>query len=282
MDIQWYPGHMAKAKRIMLEDIATVDLLIEVIDARAPRSSRNPDLAKIRGNKPHIIVLNKSDMAEKSENTAWVKYYRGQDFYCCPLNAAQKQGTKALLAAIGEATTPLQQRLAARGRLPRPVRAMVVGIPNCGKSTIINALAPRGSAKTGNKPGVTRGRQWVKTASGLELLDTPGVLWPKFADEQTAFKLAVIGSIADTVFPVNQVAEQLALYLAQNRPQALIDRYKLAEVPAEGQAIIEAVARSRGLLAAGGGLLRENAAALLLAEFKNGKLGQFTLDRMAE
>ncbi len=282
MDIQWYPGHMAKAKRMILEDIATVDLLIEVIDARAPRSSRNPDLQNIRGKKAHIVVLNKSDLADKSQTEAWVKFYRGQGFYCCPLNAAQKQGTKALLATIGEATRPLQERLAARGRLPRPVRAMVVGIPNCGKSTIINALAPRGSAKTGNKPGLTRGRQWIKTTNGLELLDTPGVLWPKFADEQTAFTLAIIGSIDENVFPIYQVAEQLALFLALNRPQALIDRYKLKDIPIEGQDIIEAIARSRGLLAAGGGLLTDNAAALLLAEFKNGKFGQFTLEKAAE
>ncbi|MDO4581002.1 MAG: ribosome biogenesis GTPase YlqF [Bacillota bacterium] len=280
--IQWYPGHMAKTKRNIEADLALVDMMIEVIDARIPAASRNPDLQKYLHKKEHLLVLNKEDLADPQLTRRWLDYYRGRGYWAVAVNSARKQGIRELLAVVEKAMRPMQQKLAAKGRLPRAVRAMVIGIPNCGKSTVINALAPSAAAKTGNKPGVTRGSQWIKTACSLELLDTPGILWPKFADDDTAFKLAICGSISDTVFPVYQVACQLAALLAQLRPQALQERYKLAQLPAEPELILSAIAASRGLLGAGGKTRDDDAAILLIQEFRAAKIGRYTLDTAPE
>lgn len=280
--IQWYPGHMAKAKRNIEGDIALVDLVIQVVDARAPQSSQNPQIRDLAGKKPQVLVLNKRDMADANQTKEWLAIYRRQGFFACAVNAAQKQGIRELLGEIRKAAEPLMQSLEAKGRLRRPVRAMILGIPNCGKSTVINALSPQAVVKTANKPGVTKGLQWVKTAVGVELLDTPGVLWPKFATYQTALRLALIGSISDSVFPVYAVAEDLARWLYQKHPQALQTRYKLEKLPEQPEAIFEAIGRRRGLLASGNAVRVEDAAFLLLQEFRTGKLGAFTLDEPNE
>ncbi len=277
--IQWYPGHMVKAKRAIEAELRLVDILIEVLDARAPKSSRNPDLEKMVGEKPHILLLNKADLADEVSTKAWLKRYRSDGYWPLKTNAAGKLGIKELEALIKQSSMPMQKRLAARGRAMRDVRAMIVGIPNCGKSTVINALTPRAAAVTGNKPGVTKGRQWVKTAIGLDLLDTPGILWPRFADYQTAFHLAVIGSISDTVFPFHQVASELAAWLIANAPLALSQRYGLKEIETEPQALFEAIGRRRGLLSAGGVVRVDDAAVLLMREFRGGMLGRFTLEK---
>ncbi len=277
--IQWYPGHMAKARRSIEANLSLVDILIEVLDARAPKSSRNPDLVSMVNKKPHILLLNKADLADEAQTKAWLKRYRKEGYWPLKTNAANKQGIKDLEALIKQVSVPLEQRLAARGRAMRDVRAMIVGIPNCGKSTVINALTPRAAAATGNKPGVTKGRQWVKTALGLELLDTPGILWPRFADYHTAFSLAVIGSISDTVFPFYQVVTQLADWLIENAPQALCQRYGLNEINKDPQALLEAMGQRRGFLGAGGVVRIDDAAALLMREFRSGILGRFTLEK---
>lgn len=276
--IQWYPGHMAKTKRNIEADMALVDMIIEVIDARIPLASRNPDLAPYTKKKCHLLLLNKADLADPRLTQEWMKYYRRQGYIPAAVNAARKQGLKEMQSAIVIASQPMLERLRSRGRLPRPVRAMVVGIPNCGKSTVINALAPTASAKTGNKPGVTKGRQWVKTNAGVELLDTPGMLWPKFASDEVAFKLAVCGSINDAVFPTYQVACQLAQWLSRIAPQALQERYKIAELPQLPEEILIEVARSRGMIGAGGRIREDDAALVLLQEFRSGKLGRITLE----
>ena len=280
--IQWYPGHMAKAKRNIEADLALVDMIIEVIDARIPAASRNPDLQPYLGRKAHVLLLNKADLADPQLTQRWLAAYRRRGYYPAAVNAARKQGVRELIAAVEKSAQPLYQKLAAKGRLPRGVRAMVLGIPNCGKSTVINALAPAAAAKTGNKPGVTKGKQWVKTRAGIELLDTPGLLWPKFASDDTAFKLAVCGSISDLVFPVYQVARQLAELLLRIDAQTVCARYKLAQTPEDGDAFFTNLAVSRGLLGQGGRLRTEDAAAVFLQEFRNGKLGRFTLETPEE
>ena len=277
--IQWYPGHMARSKRNLEADLALVDMLIEVVDARIPAASRNPDLLPYLKNKCHLLLLNKRDLADPDSTQRWLSYYKRQGYVPAAINAARKQGVKDMLAAIEKAAAPLREKLSRKSRLQRPVRAMVVGVPNCGKSTVINALSPTASAKTGNKPGVTRGRQWVKTKANIELLDTPGLLWPRFADYDTAYKLAVCGCIADNVFPVYQVACQFAEQLFALSPQALLDRYKLEELPASGEEMLCAIARSRGLLGAQGKVRDEDAALLLLQEYRAGRLGRITLEQ---
>jgi ribosome biogenesis GTPase A len=271
---------MAKAKRHIAADLALVDIIIEVADARAPLSSINPDLRVYTQRKGHVLLLNKEDLADPQQTKRWLAEYRRQGLIPVACNAARKQGLRLLGAAVDEAAAPMRARLQARGRLPRAVRAMVIGVPNCGKSTVINALAPAAAAKTGNIPGVTKGRQWVKTAAGIELLDTPGMLWPRFATYNTAFKLAVLGCISDLVYPVYQVAATLALWLAEHAPAALLERYRLTEVPGSAEEIFLAVGAKRGLLGAGGVVRVEDAAILLLQEFRAGKLGRHTLDRV--
>lgn len=276
--IQWYPGHMAKAKRNVEADLALVDMIIEVIDARIPAASRNPDLKPYLGRKAHVLLLNKADLADPVQNKRWLSYYRKQGYYPAAVNAARKQGLRELTAAVNEAAKPLYNKLAAKGRLPRPVRAIVLGIPNCGKSTVINALAPSAAAKTGNKPGVTKGKQWVKTNAGIELLDTPGLLWPRFATYDTAFKLAVCGSINDLIIPCYEISSKLAELLIELAPKAIEERYKLEKLPDHPDQLFHEIALSRGLLAAGGKPRDEDAAMVFLQEFRAGKLGRFTLD----
>lgn len=277
--IQWYPGHMAKSKKNIEADLGLVDMIVEVADARIPAASRNPDLAPYTKRKCHILLLNKADLADPRLTQAWLEHYRRAGYIPAAVNAAQKQGVRAIEAAVREAAQPLMAKLQAKGRLPRPVRAMVLGIPNCGKSTVINALAPAAAAKTGNKPGVTRGRQWVRTSAGIELLDTPGLLWPRFASDDVAFKLAVCGSISDSVFPIYQVSTQLAELLARLAPQALSARYKLPALSPDGAQLLLDIAKARGLLGPGGKPREEDAAQLLLQEFRAGRIGRLTLEK---
>jgi ribosome biogenesis GTPase A len=277
--IQWYPGHMAKAKKNMEQDIKTVDLSVVVLDARIPYSSYNPDFNNILKKKPVVVVLNKSDMASKALTERWIKYYKKQNIEAVAVNAQKKQGIQELLKKIIVSAEPVMQRLEERGRKRRPVRAMVVGSPNTGKSTLINAIMPKATSKTGNKPGVTRGKQWVRINEKIELLDTPGVLWPKFDDPKVGFALAVTGAISSDVYDTYDVALSLVNWLLEVKPQIIEERYKI-EILVEDNAetIIEKIGRSRGMLAAGGIVKTEDAAKILLAEFRNGKLGRFTLD----
>ena len=279
MTIQWYPGHMAKAKRNMVADLNLVDIIIEVIDARIPLSSRNPDLDRIVAKKPRLLVLNKKDLAEEKITQYWLDYYAKQGFGVVAVNGAQKQGIRDLLAAAQKLSEPIWQEMERKGRLRRAIRSMVVGSPNTGKSTIINALAPRAIAKTGNKPGVTKGTQWIKTQNNIELLDTPGVLWPKFTDERVGFRLAVTGAISDLVFSQEDIAIELLKWILTVNPEAIKERYKIDTLEQLPELVLEQIAQKRGLLGAGGMVKTEPAAILLLNEFHNGKIGRFSLDR---
>lgn len=277
MIIQWYPGHMAKAKMNMEQDIVTVDLSIVVLDARIPRSSYNPDFDRILRKKPVLAVLNKADLADPVQTKAWIRYYEKNDIAAVAMNAQKKRGMQELLKKAVRAAEPVMQKLEAKGRRRRPVRAMVVGSPNTGKSTLINAVMPKATSKTGNKPGVTRGKQWVRINDKIELLDTPGVLWPKFENDWIGFALAATGAVSSDVYDPYEVASRLVDWLSEVRSEALKERYKI-EAVGNAEAILEEIGRARGMLAAGGLVKTEDAARVLLAEFRNGKLGRFTLD----
>lgn len=276
MNIQWYPGHMTKARRMMQDNIKLVDLVIELVDARVPLSSRNPDIDDLGRNKARLLLLNKADLADEAANEAWSGYFREKGFQVVKLDSRSKAGFKAVQAAIGEACREKTERDRKRGILNRPVRAMVAGIPNVGKSTFINSFAGRACAKTGNKPGVTRGAQWVRLNKQVELLDTPGILWPKFEDPAVGLKLALIGSIREEVLNTEELSLELLRYLNEHYAELLQARYELDEKE-EAEQLLE-IARKRGCLKKGGEPDTQKAAAILLEEFRSGKLGRITLE----
>ena len=277
MNVQWYPGHMTKAKRQMQEDIKLIDLIIELVDARVPLSSRNPDIDELGKNKARMILLNKADLADERQNRAWMEYFKEQGIYAVSIDSRNKGSMKAVSAAITEACKEKTERDRRRGIKNRPIRAMVVGIPNVGKSTFINTFAGRACAKTGNKPGVTKGKQWIRLNKSVELLDTPGILWPKFEDQEVGMRLAYIGSIKDDILNIEELALGLIGYLQEFYPAAFKERYSVEE----GQKpldILTAVAKARRCLKKGEELDYEKASSILLEEFRSGKLGKVTLE----
>ena len=278
MNFQWYPGHMTKAKRMMQENIKLIDLVIELVDARVPMSSRNPDIDELGKNKARLILLNKSDLAEDKWNDAWSEYFREKGFSVVKVNSKKGGGIKSINGVIQEACKEKIERDRKRGILNRPVRAMVVGIPNVGKSTFINALAGKACAKTGNKPGVTKGKQWIRLNKGLELLDTPGILWPKFEDQQVGLHLAMIGSINDEILNVEELALSVIDYLTAEYPGTLEKRFGF-EGMTDRVEILGEIARVRGCLKKGNELDYEKAARLLMDDFRSGKLGRITLEK---
>lgn len=277
MNYQWYPGHMTKAKRQMQEDIKLIDLIIELVDARIPVSSRNPDIDELGKNKARLILLNKSDLADERRNTEWMEYFEGKGFHAVKVNSRSGAGLKAIQGIVQDACKEKIERDRRRGILNRPVRAMVVGIPNVGKSTFINSYAGRACAKTGNKPGVTKGKQWIRLGKGLELLDTPGILWPKFEDQSVGLKLAMIGSIKDEILNTEELAIELLKKLTADYPGILTQRYEIQE-SADAVQMLEGVAKNRGCLLKGGSLDYTKASQILLEEFRNGKIGRITLE----
>ncbi len=277
MNYQWYPGHMTKAKRMMQEDIKLIDLVIELVDARIPRSSRNPDIDELAKNKARLILLNKSDLADKKKNVLWMEYFKSQGFHVLEVNSRSGAGMKAINTVIQEACREKIERDLKRGIKNRPVRAMVVGIPNVGKSTFINAYAGKACTKTGNKPGVTKGKQWIRLNKNTELLDTPGILWPKFEDQTVGLRLALIGSIRDEILNVDELAIALIRFLVEAYPGTLGKRYGIEEEGSEVQ-ILEAVGRSRGCLLKGNSLDYSKAAGILIEDFRSGRLGTITLE----
>ena len=277
MNVQWYPGHMTKAKRQMQEDIKLIDLIIELVDARVPLSSRNPDIDELGKNKSRLILLNKSDLADERQNEAWKTYFQAKGFYVVKVDSRNGSGMKAINNVIQEACKEKIERDRRRGIKNRPIRAMVVGIPNVGKSTFINTFAGKACAKTGNKPGVTKGKQWIRLNKSVELLDTPGILWPKFEDQEVGMRLAYIGSIKDDIVNIEELALGLIGYLQEFYPSSLSERYGL-EGEQKPLDILTAVAKARGCLKKGEELDYEKASRLLLEEFRSGKLGRVTLE----
>ena len=278
MNIQWYPGHMTKAKRAMKEDVKLVDLVIELVDARAPLASRNPDIDSLAAGKGRVILLNKADLASEKANAAWITYFESQGFQVMKIDARAKATLKQLNALIQEACKEKIERDRRRGILNRPVRAMVVGIPNVGKSTFINSFAGKAAAKTGNKPGVTKGNLWIRLNKQVELLDTPGILWPKFEDQRVGLLLAFLGSINDEILEKDELASELADYLRNITPGLLKERYGIEEDGKKPYELLDEIAAARACLTKGGVNDLTKAARLLLDEFRGGKLGRITLE----
>lgn len=277
MNYQWYPGHMAKAKRMMQENIKLIDLLIELVDARIPLSSRNPDIDVLGQNKSRMVLLNKSDLADPVCNKQWVDYFRDQGIYVLEINSKTGAGIKGIQSMVQEACREKLDRDRKRGIVNRPVRAMVVGIPNVGKSTFINSFAGKACTKTGNKPGVTKGKQWIRLNKNLELLDTPGILWPKFEDQQVGRHLAFIGSMNDEIIVLEELACDLLECLETLYPEAVAGRYSV-EWKGSSMEILEKIARARGCILKGESPDLKKAASILLDDFRSGRLGRLTIE----
>lgn len=277
MHFQWYPGHMTKAKRMMQENIKLIDLIIELVDARIPISSRNPDIDELGKNKARLILLNKSDLAEEKWNDAWQIYFKEKGYSVVKVNSKKGGGIKSIQNVIQEACKEKIERDRKRGILNRPVRAMVVGIPNVGKSTFINTLAGKACAKTGNKPGVTKGKQWIRLNKNVELLDTPGILWPKFEDQTVGLHLAFVGSIKDEILNTDELAMELITFMLREYPGVMGTKYQLEEED-DAYACLKKIAESRHCLVRGNELDTEKAAMLFTDDFRNGRLGRITVE----
>ncbi|MBR1931865.1 MAG: ribosome biogenesis GTPase YlqF [Lachnospiraceae bacterium] len=279
MNYQWYPGHMTKAKRMMQENIKLIDLLIELVDARVPLSSRNPDIDELGKNKSRIVLLNKSDLADPVQNKRWIEYFKAQGIYVLEINSRTGAGIKSIQGLVQEACKEKIERDRKRGIVNRPVRAMVVGIPNVGKSTFINSFAGKACTKTGNKPGVTKGKQWIRLNKSLELLDTPGILWPKFEDAAVGMRLAFIGSINDEIIIMEELACDLIHYIREWYPDALKERFGLEITDEMSDAeVLSAIAENRKCYTKGEQLDLEKAASILMDDFRSGRLGRITLE----
>ena len=279
MNIQWYPGHMTKTRRMMEESLKLVDGVCEILDARIPASSRNPDLDEIVGGKPRLVVLNRIDQADPAMVRRWAAWFKSQGMAVLETDCKSRKGVGGFVPAIRAMLSEKLQRYQEKGQVGRPLKIMVAGIPNVGKSTFINQIAGRKSAKAENRPGVTRGKQWITVDQGLLLLDTPGILWPKFEDREVGMRLAYTGAVKDDIMDLETLSSGLLALLWRQYPEAVANRYKIeAEPDAQGYALLEAVGRKRGFLISGGEVDTERAARMVLEEYRSGKLGRFTLD----
>ena len=289
----WYPGHMTKAKRMMEENIRLIDLVIEIVDARVPMSSRNPDIDKLASNKARIILLNKADLADDYVTNKWIAYFNSKNIYCLKLNSRDNSGIKQVNNLIQTACADKIERDKSRGIMNRTIKAMVVGIPNVGKSTFINSFAGKASAKTGNKPGVTKGKQWIKLGKNVEMLDTPGILWPRFENQDVGMRLAMIGSINDNILNIEELAIDTINYVYNNYPDNIIERYELDKEAVKASYdesainpdnsialyIMEQAALKRGCIKKGNAIDYEKTANIILDDFRSGRLGRITLER---
>ena len=280
MNYQWYPGHMTKAKRMMQEDIGLIDLVIELVDARIPLSSRNPDIDKLAENKSRLILLNKSDLADEASNRVWMDYFKNKGFHVLEINARSGQGLKSIHGIVREACKEKIERDRKRGIKNRPIRAIVVGIPNVGKSTFINSFAGKACTKTGNKPGVTKGKQWIRMNRELELLDTPGILWPKFESEEVGRNLALIGSMNDEILQMTELAADLITYLLKYYREQLADRYQMDSTDAmmTPLAVLTHICESRKCYKKGQEADYEKASTIVMEDFRGGRIGRITLE----
>lgn len=281
MNYQWYPGHMTKAVRMMQENIKLIDLVIELVDARTPMSSKNPDIDSLAGNKARVILLNKADLADPAGNAAWTKYFKKKGFHVLEINARTGAGVRAVQGLVQEACKEKIERDRRRGIKNRPIRAMVVGIPNVGKSTFINAFAGKGCTKTGNKPGVTKGKQWIRLNQNLELLDTPGILWPRFENQQVGERLAMIGSINDEILHADELAAAILIYLQKHYQGKIRERYETEE-SGDAYAMLKEISIQRKCFLKGEepDLLRTSR--IIVDDFRGGRLGRITLESPEE
>ncbi len=277
--IQWYPGHMTKARRMMETQIKLVDVVVEMLDARIPRSSTNPMLNELMGDKPKVIVLNKIDMADEVKTEKWLNTFKASGHEAVKIDCSSGKGVKQLLEAVSKAAAPVIEKWRKKGVKNRSVRVMIVGVPNVGKSTLINRLVGRNKVVAADRPGVTRGQQWITIAKGLELLDTPGILWPKFEDVEIGFSLAVTGSVKEEVFDREQAVRLLVDKLQEEYPGVLFKNYALtASNYDESEDILHKIARARGCLKAGGVADIDKVIQMVLRDFRTGRMGRFTLD----
>lgn len=291
MNINWYPGHMAKTRRQIIEDLKFVDIVIELLDARIPISSQNPDIAELTSGKKKVIVLNKCDLADEKQNRLWVQYYEKKGIPTVLTDSNSGKGVDACIREIEKVMAENLQVQAQKGRIGRKIRAIILGIPNVGKSSFINRISKRTTAGVGNKPGVTRQKQWIRINEKVELLDTPGVLWPKFESEEVALNLAFTGTIKEEILERTEIAYYLVKFLLENYRQNLCERYKLDEKYIEEilnqeqpensniYEIMLEIGRKRGCIMSGGNIDEEKTARIILDEFKNGKLGKITIER---
>ncbi len=281
MNYQWYPGHMTKAVRMMQENIKLIDLVIELVDARTPMSSKNPDIDSLAGNKARVILLNKADLADPVGNAAWTEYFKKKGFHVLEINARTGAGVRAVQGLVQEACKEKIERDRRRGIKNRPIRAMVVGIPNVGKSTFINAFAGKGCTKTGNKPGVTKGKQWIRLNQNLELLDTPGILWPRFENQQVGERLAMIGSINDEILHADELAAAILIYLQKHYQGKIRERYETEE-SGDAYAMLKEISIQRKCFLKGEepDLLRTSR--IIVDDFRGGRLGRITLESPEE
>ncbi len=278
MHFQWYPGHMTKAKRMMQENIKLIDVVIELVDARIPVSSRNPDIKQLASGKKQVILLNKYDLADDVYTKKWKEYYDNKGYFTALVNSKSGKGVKDVNEVIMKACSEKIERDRKRGILNRPVRAMIAGIPNVGKSTFINSFAGKACTKTGDKPGVTKGKQWIRLNKNVELLDTPGILWPKFEDQKVGLNLALIGSISDNILQLEELAEELIAVLKEYYPK-LLEGYLGFDISLKPYEILEKYAYKRGCRLKGDEADTNRAAILLLDDYRGGKIGKITLER---
>ena len=278
MTIQWYPGHMTKTRRQIEADLKQVDAVCEIVDARIPMASRNPDIDSICGNKPRLLILNRMDLADSAATKCWAEFFRAKGITVVVTDCKSRKGISDFTPAVRRACKEKLERDAARG-MHRPLRVMIVGIPNVGKSTLINQISGRKGAKAENRPGVTRGKQWVTVDNSLLLLDTPGLLWPKFEDPQVGMMLAYTGAVKDGILDIEELACLLMQLLHRRYPEALLERYGIqAEAGTPGYELLEMAGRKRGFLVSGGEVNTERMAKVLVDEYRSGKLGRFTLE----
>lgn len=291
-NINWYPGHMAKTKRQILEDLKLIDVIVEVLDARIPISSQNPDIKEYSKNKKRVVVLNKSDLADETETNKWIKYFKEKEIPAISVDCNSGKGVNEVIRTIKEVAKENQEKFSSKGRVGKSIRIMILGIPNVGKSTFINKITNRKAAQVGNKPGVTRQKQWVKVDNEIELMDTPGILWPKFESQTVGMNLAFTGTIKDDILEKTEIAFELLKFLLNQYRANVVERYKLETSEIEEilsnensyendnyLEILNAIAKKRGAILSGGRIDYEKISGILLDEFRSGKLGRITIER---
>lgn len=291
-NINWYPGHMAKTKKQIIQDLKLIDVIVEIVDARIPISSQNPDVKGYSKNKKRVVVLNKSDLADENETKKWVKYFEKQGIPAVITDSVSGKGINEVIRQVQKVSEEDQEKFSNKGRVGKSIRIMILGIPNVGKSSFINRITKKNTAQVGNRPGVTRQKQWVRVQDGIELMDTPGVLWPKFESEEVGLNLAFTGSIKDDILEKTEIAFQLLKYLVNNYLNNVIERYKLDETVIENimendeeendkvLEILDIIAKKRGAILSGGRIDYEKISIILLDEFRSGKIGKITLEKV--